>query len=109
MSPVIHKRRCCKDCGCGQTLPADLQTCVCICHHDDRIAKRLRDMSLVRATTPLEDAALLIEGHMATLNLTSRTCECCQRETFQSFPDRNEHTELEAVVKKLRRYAAKRG
>ena len=101
MSPVIHKRRGCKECGCGQTLPAELQTCRCVCHPNDRIGRF--------ATTPLEDAALLIEGHMATLNLTSRTCECCQRETFQSFPDRNEHTELEAVVKKLRRYAAKRG
>jgi hypothetical protein len=37
--PVIIKKRVgCPDCGCGQTLPVDMQSCGCACHPKDRAA-----------------------------------------------------------------------
>lgn len=53
---------------------------------------------------PLEQAALLIEQHLATLNVERSTCPCCEVARYEDFAQYQEHTELTAVVRKLRRF-----
>lgn len=54
--------------------------------------------------THLEQAAQLIEQHMATLNVAKDECPCCQIVRYQDFSQYQQHKELEAVVRKLRRF-----
>lgn len=53
---------------------------------------------------PLEQAALLVEQHLATLNTDRSTCPCCEHVRYEDFSQYGQHTELTAVVRKLRRF-----
>lgn len=54
---------------------------------------------------PLEQAALLVEEHLKTLNTEKKTCPCCDVVGYQDFAQYQAHTELTAVVRKLRRFS----
>lgn len=54
-------------------------------------------------------AARVIERYMGTLNLRRKDCAHCGRETYDSFADAQEHKELAAIVRKLRKFAGGKG
>ena len=58
---------------------------------------------------PLVAAADLVTVHLKTLNRESSLCPHCARETWDSFTDHQEVVQLNAIVEKLRRLAAKKG
>ena len=58
---------------------------------------------------PLTAAADLVSVYSKTLNRKSAVCPHCTRETWESFIDHQEEIQLNAIVEKLRRLAAKKG
>jgi hypothetical protein len=56
----------------------------------------------------LEQAARLVEAHIEKIPKGSSVCPHCKRETWDSWASRQETVELEAVVRKLRKFSAKR-
>lgn len=50
----------------------------------------------------LDQAADLIERHIKTLNTDKDECPCCGVTKYVSFDDYRAHTELTAMVNKLR-------
>ncbi len=53
---------------------------------------------------PLEQAARLVESHLATLNTEKTTCPCCTVVRYEDFRQYDAHQQLTAVVTRLRRF-----
>jgi hypothetical protein len=57
----------------------------------------------------LLQAADLIEQYVSKLDTSKSTCECCGLTKYENFAEHQAHTELTAIVRKLRsRYKSQR-
>ena len=55
----------------------------------------------------LDEAADLIEAYIGDLNTSNHTCECCGHRRYEDFAAYGTHTQLSAMIRKIRAIAAR--